>query len=118
MALGAYEAHGLHDLLQRHGYAGDDLARRLDNFETAVHYQLVHALALMIVGVALEHRASGWWRFAAWAFFVGVLLFSGLLKALAFVGPQWRWLGAIVPVGGVAMIAGWVALSVGALKRS
>jgi uncharacterized membrane protein YgdD (TMEM256/DUF423 family) len=116
VALGAYSAHGLHDLLQRHGFAGDELTRRLANFDTAVRYQLLHALALVMVGLALEHRASGWWRYSAWAFLVGVLLFSGLLKVLTFTGPEWRWLGAIVPVGGLALIGGWIALAIGAAK--
>jgi len=66
----------------------------------------------------LEHRPSAWWRFAAWAFLVGILVFSGLLKALAFAGPQWNWLGAIVPIGGLSMIAGWIALGVGALRKA
>lgn len=118
VALGAYGAHGLHDLLQRHGHAGDDLARRLANFETAVHYQLLHAIALVITGLALQHSASAWWRFAAWAFLLGIIVFSGLLKVLTFVGPQLNWLGAIVPLGGLSMIAGWIALAIGALQKS
>jgi uncharacterized membrane protein YgdD (TMEM256/DUF423 family) len=117
VALGAYGAHGLQDLLQRLGFAGDELARRLENFETAVDYQILHALAILVVGLALEHRPTAWWRLSAWAFLVGVLLFSGLLKVLTFTGPDWRWLGAIVPVGGLAMIIGWIALGVGALRR-
>jgi uncharacterized membrane protein YgdD (TMEM256/DUF423 family) len=44
-------------------------------------------------------------------------LFSGLLQVLTFVGPQWNWLGAVVPLGGVSMIAGWTALAVGALRN-
>jgi uncharacterized membrane protein YgdD (TMEM256/DUF423 family) len=117
VALGAYSAHGLDDLLRRQGFVADDLARRMDNFETAVRYQTLHALAIMIVGLALEHRANAWWRFAGWAFLVGVLLFSGLLKVLTFTGPDFRWLGRVVPVGGLAMIVGWLALAVGALRR-
>ena len=117
VALGAYGAHGLHDLLQEHGFSGDDLTRRLSHFETAVHYQMLHAIALVITGLALEHRPNNSWRFAAWAFLIGIALFSGLLKVLTFAGPSWNWLGAIVPVGGVSMIAGWVALAVGAIKK-
>jgi uncharacterized membrane protein YgdD (TMEM256/DUF423 family) len=118
VALGAYGAHGLHHLLAEHGFSGDDLTRRLDNFETAIHYQMLHAIALVLTGLALEHRPDGAWRFAAWAFLSGIVLFSGLLKVLTFVGPSWNWLGAIVPIGGVSMIAGWVALAVGAFRRS
>jgi len=118
VALGAYGAHGLADFLKSAGYAGDDLSHRLDIFNTAIHYQMLHAVALVITGLALEHRPSAWWRFAAWAFLVGILVFSGLLKALAFAGPQWNWLGAIVPIGGLSMIAGWIALGVGALRKA
>lgn len=117
VTLGAYGAHGLHHLLQEHGFEGDDLARRLNNFETAVHYQMLHAIALVLMGLALEHRPSNAWRFAAWAFLIGIVLFSGLLKVLTFVGPSWNWLGAVVPFGGVSMIVGWIALTIGALRR-
>ena len=79
VGLGAFGAHGLSDFLAGLGYAGDDLTRRLDIFNTAVRYQMLHAIALVLTGLALEQRPSGWWRFAAWSFLIGVLLFSGLL---------------------------------------
>jgi uncharacterized membrane protein YgdD (TMEM256/DUF423 family) len=117
VGLGAWHAHGLDDFLARLGYAGEDLTRRLDVFETAVRYQMLHAIALVLTGLLLINRGSGAWRFAAWSFLVGVLLFSGLLKVMTFVNPSWNWLGMIVPVGGLAMIAGWLALAVGALRK-
>jgi uncharacterized membrane protein YgdD (TMEM256/DUF423 family) len=117
VALGAYGAHGLHHLLEEHGFAGEDLTRRLNNFETAIRYQMLHALALVLTGLALEHRPNNAWRLSAWAFLIGVVLFSGLLKVLTFTGPAWNWLGAVVPVGGVSMIAGWIALAIGAFRR-
>jgi uncharacterized membrane protein YgdD (TMEM256/DUF423 family) len=115
--LGAFGAHWLPDLLTNLGYAGDDLSRRREVFDTAVRYQLIHALAIVFVGLALEHRAVGAWRFAAWAFLVGIALFCGLLKVLTIARPQWNWLGMIVPVGGLSMIIGWLALMVGALRK-
>ncbi len=48
-------------------------------------------------------------NFAGWSFLVGVLIFSGTLYALAFT--EIRWLGAITPIGGVALIVGWFALA-------
>lgn len=117
VALGAFGAHGLSDYLISRGFAGDDLIHRLAIFETAVRYQMLHALALVVTGLALEHRAIASWRFAAWAFLIGVILFCGPLKVLTFADPTWNWLGAIVPLGGLAMIAGWLALAVGALKK-
>jgi uncharacterized membrane protein YgdD (TMEM256/DUF423 family) len=118
VALGAFGAHGLDDFLQSRGYAGDDLARRLEIFDTAIRYQMFHALALVFTGLALQQRAAASWRFAAWSFLVGIIVFCGLLKVLTFADPQWNWLGAVVPLGGVAMIAGWVALAVGSLRKS
>lgn len=117
VGLGAFGAHSLPGLLEHLGYAGDDLARRREIFETAVRYQLLHALAIVFVGLALQVRDSGYWRFAAWAFLIGVALFSGLLKVLAVAGTQWNWLGAVVPFGGVAMIVGWIAVVIGALRK-
>jgi uncharacterized membrane protein YgdD (TMEM256/DUF423 family) len=61
--------------------------------------------------------ATAWWRFAAWAFLVGIVLFSGSLKALTVAGPSWNWLGMVAPIGGISMIAGWVALAIGALRN-
>jgi uncharacterized membrane protein YgdD (TMEM256/DUF423 family) len=78
---------------------------------------LIHALAIAFVGLALELRAIWPWRFAAWAFLIGVAIFSGLLKVLTVAGPQWNWLGAIVPIGGISMIIGWLAVAVGALRK-
>jgi uncharacterized membrane protein YgdD (TMEM256/DUF423 family) len=118
VGLGAYGAHGLSDLLEKKfGYVGDDLDHRLANFETAVRYQMLHALALVFTGLALQQKDSTWWRCAAWAFLVGVLVFCGLLKVLAFADPSWKWLGRVVPFGGLSLIAGWLSLAVGALKK-
>jgi uncharacterized membrane protein YgdD (TMEM256/DUF423 family) len=116
VGLGAYGAHGLRDTLGHLGYIGDDLARRLSIWETAIRYQMFHAIAIILVGLALGQRDSPAWRFVPWAFLVGIILFSGLLKVLAFAAPQWNWLGAIVPFGGVLMIVGWVAFAICALR--
>ncbi|HVT29018.1 MAG TPA: DUF423 domain-containing protein [Lacipirellulaceae bacterium] len=118
VGLGAYGAHGLKDTLSRAGFAGDDLIRRLGIFETAVRYQMFHSIALVLTGLALQHRPCSCWRFAAWAFLLGIILFCGLLKVLTFADPKWNWLGAVVPIGGVAMIAGWLSLAVGALRKT
>ncbi len=116
VALGAYGAHGLEKQLAAWGYQGDELVKRLANHETAVRYQLWHALAIVLVGVALTGRPTPWWQAAGWAFLAGVLIFSGLLYVLVLAGPTWRWLGAIVPIGGVSLIIGWLLLAVGALR--
>ena len=116
VALGAFGAHGLEGRLAGLGYAGDDLARRLANHETAVRYQMWHALAIVLVGLALVQRPTAWWHASTSAFLVGILLFSGLLYVLVIAGPDWRWLGAVVPIGGLSLIAGWLLMAIGAFR--
>lgn len=104
VALGAFGAHGLRTRL-----SPDMLAV----FETGVRYQMYHALAILIVALALA-RVDGWWiRTAGWLFTAGIVLFSGSLYALALTGVTT--LGAITPVGGLALLAGWACLIVAAL---
>lgn len=104
VALGAFGAHALEDKL-----APDRLAL----WNTAVHYQGLHALALIVVAICAER-----WRarpIAARLFLAGTGLFCGSLYALALGAP--RWCGAITPFGGAAFIAGWLAFAWGAWKR-
>jgi uncharacterized membrane protein YgdD (TMEM256/DUF423 family) len=117
VALGAFGAHGLEKQLSALGYSGDDLTHRIANHETAVRYQMWHAIAIVLTALAISANPSPWWNAAAWAFLIGALIFSGLLYALVFVGPNLRWLGAIVPIGGLSLIVGWVLLAIGALRR-
>jgi len=104
---GAFAAHGLKQVLD---------AYSLLIFETAARYQMYHALALMIVGVisTMPQFSPRWIKLAAFAFMLGIILFSGSLYLLALSGS--KWLGAITPLGGVAFIIGWLALIVAALK--
>lgn len=117
VGLGAYGAHGLKVTLARTGFTGDELTHRLAIFETAVRYQMYHSIALVITGLALQQRDSRGWRFAPWGFLIGIILFSGLLVILTFADSKWNWLGAIVPFGGGAMIAGWLTIAICALKK-
>jgi uncharacterized membrane protein YgdD (TMEM256/DUF423 family) len=71
----------------------------------------------VLTGLALQYREAVAWRASAWLFLAGVVVFCGLLKVLTFAGPEWKWLGAIVPIGGVSLIAGWLALAAGALRN-
>jgi uncharacterized membrane protein YgdD (TMEM256/DUF423 family)/uncharacterized coiled-coil protein SlyX len=120
IALGAFAAHGLPARLEAWGYEGDVLTRRLANFDTAARYQLFAATALLALGVAPRDRRVGARSLvqnAAVGLVFGSLVFSGLLYALALAGPDWRSLGAIVPIGGVAMIAAWLAIAVWGFRR-
>lgn len=101
VAIGAFGAHGLRAMLEASG--------RFETFETAVRYQFYHALALLAVGVLLlvrpDLRQLGT---AAWLWVGGILIFSGSLYALCFTGITK--LGAITPIGGLLLIAGWIVL--------
>ena len=109
VALGAYAAHGLADRLALLGYA-EDASRRIDWFQTGVRYQLYHALGLMLVTLLATNRA-GVFRFAALAFLVGIFLFSGSLYTMTFAPEQWKKLGAVVPLGGLSFIVGWIVVA-------
>jgi uncharacterized membrane protein YgdD (TMEM256/DUF423 family) len=105
VAAGAFGAHALRTRLP------PDL---LAVFETAVRYQMYHALALIAAAWASTRWPGGLMHWASWLFVLGTLLFSGSLYALALSGV--RWLGAITPIGGVAFLAGWICLVVGAVS--
>jgi len=104
VAFGAFGAHALRNRL-----SPDMLAV----FETAVRYQMYHALALFGTGL-LAARMGGWLIMAAgWFFAAGIVLFSGSLYALAVTGVTT--VGAITPIGGLAFLIGWGCLVVAAL---
>ncbi len=99
VAAGAFGAHGLRNRLT---------SDMLEIWETAVRYQLYHALALLAVAWVVTRWPSAAATAAGWLFIAGTLVFSGSLYALSLSGI--RWLGAITPIGGVAFIAGWACL--------
>jgi uncharacterized membrane protein YgdD (TMEM256/DUF423 family) len=100
--LGAFGAHALRQVL-------DPQHREL--WRTAVDYHVWHALAL-VLAVGLGRGRSR--CFAVVAFALGIVLFSGSLYALALGAP--RWVGVVTPLGGLAFIAGWIALGL-SLRR-
>ncbi len=99
VALGAFGAHGLQDRL----LAND----RLDVWQTAVLYHLVHSVAAL-AALTISRAAAGWWL-------AGVVVFSGSLYLLALTDTGW--LGAVTPLGGVAFLIGWIALGWAAKRR-
>jgi uncharacterized membrane protein YgdD (TMEM256/DUF423 family) len=103
VALGAFGAHGLQARLADVA----DAAKRLSWWQTAAHYHLMHALALGLVACVIARAPHA--RFAGFAFVLGSLLFSGSLYVMALGGP--RWLGAITPLGGLGLLAGWAVLA-------
>jgi uncharacterized membrane protein YgdD (TMEM256/DUF423 family) len=107
VVLGAAGAHGrIHDLVSEQGH--------LAEWATAVDYHLLHAGVLLLVGA----MGPGLSRFAglAWRLMLfGVLLFSGSLYAMGVTGI--KWLGAITPLGGLCLMAGWLFLALGAGRK-
>lgn len=83
-------------------------------FEIGVRYQMYHALALLACGWAVARFPGSAAAWAGWLFLAGTVIFSGSLYALALTGV--RALGAVTPIGGVAFIAGWLALALAALR--
>jgi len=112
VALGAFGAHGLKQLL-----AADQIAV----FDTGVRYQFYHSLALFITGILAEKFTRKWILAAGKCFIAGIILFSGSLYALTFLeasgNSNLKFIGAITPVGGLFFIAGWLLLF-GAIRKS
>jgi uncharacterized membrane protein YgdD (TMEM256/DUF423 family) len=99
VALGAFGAHGLRGRLA---------PEMLGVFEIGVRYQMYHALALLAVAWASSRWPGPGPVAAGWLFVAGTAVFSGSLYLLSLTGL--RWLGAITPLGGAALLLGWLAL--------
>jgi uncharacterized membrane protein YgdD (TMEM256/DUF423 family) len=103
VVLGAFAAHGLRTRLTPELQA---------TFEVGVRYQMYHALALLAVAWGAARWPGGAIGAAGVLFAVGTLIFSGSLYLLVLTGH--KWLGAITPLGGLALIAGWLLFAWGA----
>lgn len=112
VALGAFAAHGLKARFAE--LATTDFNPR-EIFDLAVRYHAVHTLALLFASLRMGTASSErWLAVARWAFLIGIAVFSGTLYLLGVTGL--KWLGAITPIGGVSLIAGWTFLAVAAWK--
>jgi uncharacterized membrane protein YgdD (TMEM256/DUF423 family) len=99
--LGAFGAHGLREHLT---------PQRLASFQTGVHYQMLHAIGLVLVG--LVSRAAGGGSALRWSarlMLAGIALFSGSIYLMTAGAP--RWLGAVTPLGGVSFMLAWALLA-------
>jgi uncharacterized membrane protein YgdD (TMEM256/DUF423 family) len=101
-ALGAVASHALDGALD---------ARALHSFETAVQYQFVHALGLLAIAIyGGRPGQSQLWLVPAALLAVGALFFCGGVYTSSLGGPPW--IVSLAPVGGVALIVGWLAVAV------
>ena len=103
VAIGAFGAHGLKQKISEEMMAV---------YQTGVQYHFYHTLALLGVGILLQqfpHSLA--LKVSGWGMLVGMLVFSGSVYLLVLSGT--RWLGAITPIGGLALLVAWLALAVG-----
>ena len=103
VALGAFGAHALKSTLEMRGM--------LDAWNKAVIYNLVHAVALLVLACYPAINRGAWWLL-----FVGILLFSGSLYLMALIPQARAWLGPITPLGGLCFLAGWAWLIIMPVK--
>lgn len=116
VAVGAYASHGLESFLLKQDLQADVVAEKLAQCEIAVRYQMLHAVALLTIGCvsrftiltpkALLSTAAAFW-------ILGVCLFSGGLYSMVFLDRVGHW--AIVPLGGLSFIAGWLTVALAAI---
>ena len=106
VVIGAFGAHGLKPHLSEYQIA---------IYEKGVQYQFYHSLAILLVGILLQHMPDGkGLRQAGWLFLAGILCFSGSLYLLAcrdIIAFPVGWAGPVTPIGGVLFIAGWLRLA-------
>lgn len=105
VALGAFGAHGLKNFVEE---------ETIKTFQTAVQYQMYHALALVFTGILYEKQVTRLIKITGWFFISGILLFSGSLYLLTFLKATetvgLNKLGLITPFGGLLFIIGWGSL--------
>lgn len=108
VAIGAFGAHGL----RAHFEANPTLA---PTFQTASEYHLFGGLALFAAAWAVERYPGRLARWAAWLLLVGVVVFSGSLYILSIANV--RIMGAVAPIGGVCLLAGFALLALAAHRH-
>ncbi len=104
---GAFGAHALKERLS---------TESLNAFETAVRYQMFHALGLMAVCWMMSTRPSGLVTASGVCMVIGVILFSGSIYGLSLL--HWRWLGPVTPLGGTILIVAWLLLLMATFRRT
>ncbi|GKX52645.1 membrane protein [Budvicia aquatica] len=107
VALGAFGAHGLSKILD---------AQQMAWLRTGLEYQGLHTLAILALGIAVQHQGNIWFQRSATFLALGTILFSGSLYWLALsTTKMWVY---ITPIGGFCFLIGWALLLVGALRQN
>lgn len=108
---GAFGTHTLGALLSE---------KQINIFEVAVRYQMYHAIALILTGIIYIKFPHLYFRYAAYCFTAGTIIFSGTLYLLSTSELWWSsylgWLGALTPIGGLFLISGWVLFGIATMK--
>lgn len=110
VAIGAFGAHALKNVLTEH---------YVTIWETGVHYQMFHAIGLIVIGILMSKSLMGPTPLLSRAgilMFIGVILFSGSLYILSIT--QIKILGAITPIGGVLFLVAWLLVIISAFKMN
>ena len=106
--LGAYGTHGVQGVVD---------AARWSAYEVAVDYQFYHGLGIIAAGILADRVPDSrliWW--SGWVLLAGIVGFSGSIYATTFGAPDA--VGGLAPLGGVAMMAGWLLLALGAWQAA
>lgn len=98
VGLGAFGAHALKEQLVAAG--------KMEAWHTAVYYQLFHGIALFSLAISGRRHVA-----ALWSWTIGAVLFSGSIYGLCLLENA-KWLGPVTPLGGFAMMVGWLAIIV------
>ena len=104
---GAFGAHGLKRMIT------PDM---LSIWHTAVLYQLIHGLGMLLIAVLGARLGSPLLTLSGSVMFAGILIFSGSLYVLVLTGT--RWLGAITPIGGAAFLIAWAMVAIAAYRSA
>lgn len=107
IGIGALGSHALRAVLS---------PRQLESLATAVNYQLLNSLGLLVVGVIMKNTSPGALRWVAWFLIAGIICFSGGIYLMLAEAPDF--LGLITPAGGVLLIAAWSMLAWKMFKES
>lgn len=106
VALGAFGAHIVRDLINDHYYT---------IYQTGVDYHMFHSLGILLVGILALKIPGKQINWSGWLLFIGIVIFSGSLYVLSLTGINI--IGAITPIGGVSFLIGWLLLALAAYKK-